>query len=110
MESISKTWQLKMRVYIKNNIVKTHRKLQIHQIDIFLSRYIEKYQIACTGQYNICSNQKIRLIKHQFKSYEYFSVAMETKTKIIFMDSQNLKFYLSDDIGVCIYKNYSEST
>ena len=25
-------------------------------------------------------NQKIRLLKHKYQSYEYFSVAMETKT------------------------------
>ena len=29
---------------------KTHRKRQIHQIDIFLLHYIEKYWFACTRQ------------------------------------------------------------
>ena len=32
-------------------------------------------------------NQKIMLLKHKYESYEYVSVAMETKTKIIFMNS-----------------------
>ena len=31
-------------------------------------------------------NQKARISKHKYKSYEHFSVAMEIKTKNIFME------------------------